>query len=395
LQPQTRARPRAGFPSKKRLGVFLVGGIGGGIASQGVPAIVATTRGLADAFDVTVYSLTRPDPGFRAQGYTVCSPPAWLDALDAPSRRKLRWPLLAARFLAEHRRCGHAAVLSFWGYPMGVLAVGLAHLVRRPSVVTIMGAEAASVPTIGYGQLRRPHTRKLVLETCRRASKVVLLSEYQRKNLHQFGLRRNDLEIIPFGSDVEKFKLRAKAREPPLKILHVANLTEVKDQATLVRGFALLRRDMDAKLRIVGPDYLAGNIHKLVADLGLHEDVEFVGPLAHASIPLQYDWADLFVLTSLSEGQCTALTDAAMSGVLQVSTAVGCAADQGEDAVVVVRPGDPGDLAAKIRAIASDPVEWQRKTVRARAWAEAHDLRWTIARFTDVIDRAISCSSVS
>jgi glycosyltransferase involved in cell wall biosynthesis len=96
----------------------------------------------------------------------------------------------------------------------------------------------------------------------------------------------------------------------------------------------------------------------------------------------------MFVLTSLSEGQNGAITEAAMSGVLQVSTPVGHIPELGEGAAVLVRPGDPVDLAAKIRAIVQDRPEWERKVARARAWAESHDLAWTVQRFIQVIEAA-------
>ncbi len=371
-----------GDPDRKHIAVFLVGGIGGGIALQGVPAIGALTRGLAEKFEISVYSLNPPGLGFRPDGYTVRSPPG---SLGRPLVKKLRWSWLASQFLAEHWRRPHHLLFSFWGYPMGLFVVALAKLVQRPSVVTIMGAEAASVPAIGYGHMRLPNTRRLVLETCSRASSVVVLSDHQRATLRRYGLRRDDLQVIPFGIDRGMFPQKVISHDPPLKLLHVAHLTEVKDQPTLLRGFALLRRHLAAKLRIVGPDYLNGKLQRLVAELNLQEDVSFVGPLPYTEIPAQFNWADMFVLTSLSEGQSTALAEAAMSGVLQVSTPVGCIFDEGEDAAVVVRFGDPIDLATKIRQIAEDHAEWDRKVARAQKWAQSHDLQWTVAQFTDVI----------
>jgi glycosyltransferase involved in cell wall biosynthesis len=272
---------------------------------------------------------------------------------------------------------------------MGSFVVALAALVRRPSVITVLGAEAASVPSIGYGFLRHPMTRRLVLETCSRASAVVVLSSAQRETLRRHGLRR-EVEVIPFGVDRAMFEQKAKPVLPPLKILNVANLTAVKDQATLLRAFALLRRDTDARLRIVGPDHLNGALQRLAGELGLQDDVDFVGPVPYPDVPSHYQWADIFVLTSLSEGQCVGLAEAAMSGVLLVSTAVGCIPDVGEQGAVVVRMGDPEDIAQKIRTVASDRTQWGRKVATARAWAEHHDFRWTVERLSSVIETASS-----
>jgi glycosyltransferase involved in cell wall biosynthesis len=374
----------------RRLAVFLVGGLGGGIGMQGVPAIAAVTAALAQRFDVTVHSLVHPHPAFAPPGYRVRSAPPWMGARGV---RKLRWLALARRFLADARRRPYDVLLSFWGYPMGPFVVALAALARKPSVVAILGAEAASVPSIGYGHLRRPATRRLVLEACERASRVVVLSDYQRQMLQRHGLHRSDLDIVPFGVDAAMFGFQSRHREPPLKLVHVANLTPIKDQATLLRGFALLRRRMPAKLRIVGPDHMSGRVHALVAELGVGADVELAGPVPYRDIARHYHWADAFLLTSLYEGQSTALTEAAMTGALLVSTPVGYAHDIGPRGAVLVRPGDPADLAEKIRAMAQDDAEWERKVAFARAWAESRDLGFTVRRYESIIEDACRWTS--
>jgi glycosyltransferase involved in cell wall biosynthesis len=373
---------------KMPIAIFLSGGIGTGIEFQGVPAVTAVTAGLAEIFDVRVYSLLPPDLGFRPTGYRLHSPPRWL---AGPAIKKLRWVHLASHFLAEHTRQPHQVLFSFWGYPMGTFAVGLAKLVGKPSVIALLGAEAASVPSIDYGALRRPTTRRLVIETCARASSVVVISGQQRDTLRQHGSRAK-MEVIPFGVDKAMFKPQRKNRLPPLKLLHVANLTAVKDQVTLIRGFSIIRVSIDAKLRIVGPDHMNGQLQQLTASLGLQDHVEFLGAVPYADIPAHYRWADAFVLTSLSEGQSVALAEAAMSGVLLVSTPVGCVKDLGDEAVVVVRTGDPFDLAAKVRAVAGDRAQWDRKVAFAQAWADRHDLRWTVDRLTTVVNQAGSWS---
>ncbi len=202
----------------KRVAIFLVGGIGLGIDLQGIPVITALTDALAQNFRVSVYSLLSPDPAFRSTGYVIHSPPSYLSGLT----KKLRWAYLAFQFVAEHRREPYETLFSFWGYPMGPFVVALAKLVRRPSVVAVLGAEAASVASIGYGFLRRPTTRRLVLETCARASAVVVLSGQQRAALSRHGSRR-EVEVIPLGVHREMFKPQPKPRLPPLKILNVAN----------------------------------------------------------------------------------------------------------------------------------------------------------------------------
>ena len=368
---------------KQRIAIFLTGGIGAGNFSQGFPKIVEIVDELKVSYDLTIYSFTTVDKGFIPEGYAIYYPPGWLKIMS------LRWSFLIFSFLKNHLNKNYLGMFSFWGYPMGWLTVLLSKIIRRPAIVTILGAETAIVTGISYGHLRKQPERKRVIWTCENASALIVLTPHQIKTLREFGLKRNDIFVIPFGTKTELFQFQPKDLKEPLKIIHVANLTEVKDQTSLIKAFALLRNDTDAKLRIVGADYLDGKIQLLVNQMGLKDDIEFTGPLPYKKIPEQFYWADVCLLTSLSEGQNNSLTEAAMSGVLQVSTPVGHINDLGEELVVIVNTGDPNDISEKLKMIISNKEAWKSKVAKARKWAEEHDLNWTIAQLKKVIDTTI------
>ena len=369
---------------RKRLAIFSPGGIGHGPFSQGQPAIGSLVASLADRFEVTYYSLAPVDRGFVAPAvYRLRAPHA---AVDAINLKGLRWGELTRQFLADHLAARYDRMLSFWGYPMGTFVVGLGRTCRVPVAVMLLGAETADVPAIGYGQLGRPLSRRLVLETCRRADALVAVAEAQLEALARRGLSRPDDHVVPIGAEAALFPFAAKARTPALKIAHVGNLTPVKDQATLLRAFALLPRALDARLRIVGSGSLRAELDALCHELQIADRVELAGAVPFASMPEHYRWADMFVLTSLSEGQNRSLTEAAMCGVLQVSTPVGHIADLGETVAVVVRTGDPRHIADRITAIAGDADGWSRRVRAARGWAASHDLAWTVDRLSGILE---------
>jgi glycosyltransferase involved in cell wall biosynthesis len=339
---------------------------------------------LAERFDLTFYSLASVDPGYQPKGFRLRA--ALPRSADREWRGR-RWGALIGRFVADHARRPYDVTLSLWGYPVGTAAVAISALARRPSAVMLLGAETASVPQIDYGQMRRSLSRRLVLLTCARADALIAVSQQQLGALAQHGLHRRESHLIPIGAEKELFPFEPKTPDGTLKILHVANLTLVKDQATLVRAFALVSKELDARLRIVGSDFLEGAIHNLVRDLGLADRVELVGPVPFGSMPAHYRWSDIAMLTSLSEGQSRFLTEAAMSGVLVVSTPAGHISELGEAAAVVINPGEPQDAAKKIVAAARDRTGWEARVANARAWASAHDMAWTVERVTDVLQR--------
>jgi glycosyltransferase involved in cell wall biosynthesis len=376
---------------RKRLAIFSPGGIGGGAFAQGLPALGSLVAGLAAAFDVTFYSLTSVDPGFSPPaGYRVRAPSATVDAV-AGAIKGVRWGEMARRFLADHLAARYDRLLSFWGYPVGAFVVGLSRTLRVPAAVMLLGAETADVPAIGYGHLARPLSRRLVIETCRRAGALVAVSRYQLEVLAAHGFSRPDAHVVPIGAEADLFpfevnKGNASSRTAPLKILHVGNLTAVKDQATLLRAFALLRGRIDARLRIVGEGSLRGDLETAIGALGIADTVEMTGAVPFAAMPDHYHWADMTALTSLSEGQNRSLTEAAMCGVLQVGTPVGHLADLGEAAAVLVRAGDPQNVADRIVEIAGDAAGWRRRVSAASAWAGAHDMDWTVDRMTEILE---------
>ena len=370
--------------SRKRLAIFAPGGIGAGAFSQGLPALGSLVASLTERFEVTFYSLTPANPGFAPRGFGLRAPSATVDVKGA------RWLDLARRFLADHLTARCERMLSLWGYPIGAFVVGLSRMVRVPAAVMLLGAETADVPSIGYGHLGQPLSRRLVIETCRRADALVAVAQSQLDALARCGFARPDDHVVPIGAEAALFPFEAKPRTKPfakpLKILNVGNLTGVKDQATLLRAFARLPAALDARLRIVGDGLLRGELVALIHELGLEGAVELTGAVPFGEMPNHYRWADMFVLTSLSEGQNRSLTEAAMCGVLQVSTPVGHIADLGETVAVVVRAGDPQHVADRIIGIAGDADGWSRRVRAARGWAATHDMTWTVDWLSAILE---------
>jgi glycosyltransferase involved in cell wall biosynthesis len=364
--------------NRKRLAIWTHGGIGGGLFGQGFPLIVQIVERLAIHFDVTVYSAASVPDKFEARGYRVCSPSVNLKSSI------LRWIYLALIFFRHHLKKQFDVTYAFWGYPSGTLIVLLGKILRIPSVVNILGAETADLPAINYGYLRRGSIKR-IFWTCNNATKLIAVSGYQVKKLEERGFTKM-ISVIPWGVDPKQFFYRKKRLELPLKILHVANLNEVKDQETLLRTFKIINLHIKATLRIVGADYLNGKIQRLAREIGLQKDVEFVGAVPHTQIALHYQWADVFMLTSLSEGQNNSITEAMMCGVLPLSTRVGIMYDLGEKVGVVADIKMHEQLGNGLVTLYNDQQEWEKRKSAALKWASSHDLDWTIVELVKVIE---------
>jgi glycosyltransferase involved in cell wall biosynthesis len=142
----------------------------------------------------------------------------------------------------------------------------------------------------------------------------------------------------------------------------VASLSPVKDQATLLRAFALVAaRIPDTRLHLVGEGELRAPLEALAAELGVAPLVRFHGEVPHRDLPDVYRQADLCVLSSRSENVAMVALEAAACGCPTVGTAVGVLPDLG-GASRTVPPGEPQALGELLAGVLGD-----RETLAAMA----------------------------
>jgi glycosyltransferase involved in cell wall biosynthesis len=287
--------------------------------------------------------------------------------------------------LRDHLRTPFDVIHGIWALPAGALAVTLGRLLRRPSVVSLHGAETADFPDIGYGNLSRRPERDLTVWTMKHADALICLSPTQAAALHQLGIRRPGIEVIPpSASDQFYSQIERPASKRPINILNVAGIVPVKDHRTLLLAFKIASESLPCRLRIVGADYSGGRFQKLARSMNLAESVEFAGYVPHDDMPAHYAWADMLVLSSLHEAFGVAVAEAAASGLLICGSDVGGIHDIAPDGAVAVPPGDPERLAAAILEVGFDRNRQQKLRAAARIWADGHRMEQTAGRIAGV-----------
>ncbi len=185
------------------------------------------------------------------------------------------------------------------------------------------------------------------------------------------GLSRTDgfagarIEIIENGIEIERYgppadKALAKedaGLEPDRRyLIHVARHHPVKDQTTLVRGFAAAVPDLPGvDLLMVGDGPLRAELENLAVDLRVPDRVKFLG--IRTDIPELMRAADVFALTSLSEAASLTLLEAMASGLPAIVTAVGGNPEivRHESEGLLFPRGDVNGCAFAIRRLFRDP----------------------------------------
>ena len=366
---------------KKRVAVIIPGGIGSGLFNQGIPALVNLIDGLSKEFDITVYSLVAISPEFKTDKYQIKAINASFE--DWTVGRVIR---LTRMILKDHRKKKYNLFHGFWGIPCGTMAVMLGKLFKRPSIVSLQGGEAANVPSINYGYLINEKKAKRLHRTLRAATKVTALTKFQRDLLVNHGFDNIEFEVIPYGVDTSLFKSSSKSYEEPINFIHVANLTEVKDQATMLRTFRKLKVQIDCRLFIIGEDGMDGKIQNLSRDLGIVDDVELVGYIPNEQLPEYFARAQIMLHTSLYEAQTVSVVEAMASKILVAGTEAGIMSDL-EQFFITAPFGDYEQLATKIIDTLARPELTNAKLDQALTWAERYDINTTVSNFNNLYNQ--------
>jgi glycosyltransferase involved in cell wall biosynthesis len=172
---------------------------------------------------------------------------------------------------------------------------------------------------------------------------------------------------------------------PGFNLIHVGRLNEVKDQRTLLRAVALARTEApDIRLTIVGGGGLRAELEALTGKLGIADRVVFLGERHDAGAWLAQ--ADLFVLSSRSEGLPMSLLEAMAAGVPQIVTDVGGMPEilRMSKAGLIVPPNSAEKLARAMVDMSQRRATLRGLGERAKACYEQH---FTLARMAQEYDR--------
>ena len=132
--------------------------------------------------------------------------------------------------------------------------------------------------------------------------------------------------MIYNGVDIDIFKPSAKVRSNKSKtIVTITKMNPVKNLGLLLNAFSRLSSDHQntTELIVVGDGPSHQDLKKLARDLKIESKVHFAGHASHIEVVAYLQKADIFCLTSLSEGLPVAVLEAMACGLPIVATKVG------------------------------------------------------------------------
>lgn len=221
----------------------------------------------------------------------------------------------------------------------------LVALVHHPlAAETGLSATAAAT-------LKASETRALA---CARG--VIVTSRTTARALAGYGVGADCLSVVVPGTD--RAARATGSTGDVVQLLCVASLTPRKGHDTLFGALATMA-DLPWHLTCVGSlDRDRATVERLRARLRadqLNDRVSLIGESDEAGVAAHYDRADVFVLPTEYEGYGMVVAEALARGLPVISTPTGAIPDLvGDDAGILVPPGDVPALAAALSGIVRD-----------------------------------------
>jgi glycosyltransferase involved in cell wall biosynthesis len=201
------------------------------------------------------------------------------------------------------------------------------------------------------------HTRHAIGILSARA--LIAISEPLAALLRKkFGIlvRRKPLRAIPNGVDADFFCPSEKPRSDD-RILCVATLSPIKDQATLIQACSVLSRHRRVKLLLAGDGVTRAKLREMARECAVEDQTTFLGNVSRSRLLSLYQEAAVFVLSTKSEGISFALLEAMACACPIVASDVPGVTEvlSGTGAGLLVPPGDAQAMADAIEHLLDHP----------------------------------------
>jgi glycosyltransferase involved in cell wall biosynthesis len=207
-----------------------------------------------------------------------------------------------------------------------------------------------------YRKLGYPHAAKV-------ADAIIINSESLREEVQRYlDVDPAKLRLIPEAVDHDLFtpgdadeaRRHVRTRYGVTKpfVLFVSSLWPYKNCEGLLRAFAAAKADLgDRQLVVVGPgrdvEYVA-TLHALADQLGISEDVVWVGGVPLEETVRFYRCADVFVYPSFNETFGLPILEAMATGCPVVTSDTSAMPETAGGSALLADPHDPGSIADAI-----------------------------------------------
>lgn len=345
-------------------------------------------------------SADQPSAASLAPGVTL----RFLDAGPAEPVAKGRHEEFVEDFRSELARLPRYDVLHAHHWFSGMAALPLARELGIPHVQSFHSIAAESTTPLSHGE-RAESPGRLAGEArlAAESDAVVAISAAEADTaITRLGARPDRVSIVPPGVDGTLFQPLDGPRAGRPTAVVAGRLHPLKGFDLAIETIAAVAPELRPELVIAGDvsvdyDRYAEELAALARDLGVADDVRFVGPQSRVGLATLFRKSTLVLVPSHSETYGLVALEAAASGVPTVVAASGGlreAVVDGETGIVI-DSRDPQVWGAAVSSILGDPGRLAQLGSAARRRAERFDWQRSGDALVDVYRTLLDTTSAA
>lgn len=196
---------------------------------------------------------------------------------------------------------------------------------------------------------------------------------------------------IPNGVETDRFAPIERTESPKIKILFIGRLIPRKGFHRVVQALPEVRKRVSVpfEVEVVGTGAHRSELDTLAEELHVSDLIRYVGMVPYDKLEKSYQYADIFVLTSLSEGMPSVILEAMGCGLPIIASDVGGNNEivhEGENGYLIL--GDDVHLLTdRMVALLEDAQLRRRMGNKSREFALAYDWKTIMGKYNELIQR--------
>lgn len=253
---------------------------------------------------------------------------------------------------------------SYLLFPHGTLAFIAAKLTKRPIGISLIAGRAELYemlerPSIDFTQ-PIPWFGKVYLKMFNHCDVITVTGSVTRDFLIDYGVKEKRIHILHHSAAKHIYYPEDVPKE--YDIISVAKMDYLKHIKVTIKASAKVKEELgDISVAIIGEGPCRAKLEKLSAQLGICDDVEFLG--FQEDITHYYNSSKIFVLTSEREGFPSTFIEAMMCGIPSIVSNCGDIIDiarDGFNAIVIQNYNDVDGFAEAITRLLEDKKLYRR-----------------------------------
>lgn len=280
-------------------------------------------------------------------------------------------------------------IQAYFAVPAGWVAWIVSTVRRIPYAVYFGGSDIPGANPSRYKRVY-PFITPLLKAIWRRAQFRTVCSE----DLARLGKAADpgvEFIVIPNGVETDRFKPIERTANAKVKLLFIGRLIPRKGFQRVVKALPRVKEltGNGFEIEVVGTGDAKAQLDEEAEKLGVSDLIKYVGTVPYDRLEASYQYADVFVLTSLSEGMPSVILEAMGCGLPVVASDVGGNNElitNGENGYLI-KGDDIEGLAERLAQLINDRELRENMGAKSRERALAYDWGKIMGRYNELYKR--------